>query len=64
MATAKPQPLPPRHKALRRLRWRTPLVLALLALVALAGWFWTPITSYADAGSKSLAQSARLRPPR
>ena len=31
MATAKPQPLPPRPKALRRLRWRTPLAFALLA---------------------------------
>ena len=51
MATAKPQPLPPRSKAPRRLRWRTPLVLGLLTLVALAGWFWTPITGYADAGA-------------
>ncbi len=51
MATAKPQPLPPRPKALRRRRWRTPLALSLLGLVALAGWFRAPISGYANAGA-------------
>lgn len=51
MATAKPQPLPPRPRAHGRRRWRTPLVLCLLALVALAGWFRAPIAGYANAGA-------------
>lgn len=51
MATAKPQPLPPRPRTRRRRNWRTWLVVALLALVALIAWLWTPITGYADAGA-------------
>lgn len=51
MATAKPQPLPPRHAALRRRRWRLPLILGLLALVALIAWFREPIMGYANAGA-------------
>lgn len=55
MATAKPQPLPPRRRAMRpkvlRRRWRMPLVLGLLAVVALIAWCWTPIMGYAHAGA-------------
>lgn len=51
MATAKPQPLPPRPRSARRRRWRGKLAFALLAVIALIAWFWGPITGYADAGA-------------
>lgn len=51
MATAKPQPLPPRPRAHQRRRRRRILVYALVAAVALAAWFRTPIQGYANAGA-------------
>jgi hypothetical protein len=55
MATAKPPALPRNKPAPgqvpRRRKWRTALVLAVLAAALLLAWFWKPLNGYALAGT-------------